>query len=62
MVMNNDKKIVIEDRPMPEDKYKNVKLSDSRINMRGGFADTVFLGSLIMTATLWILIIFVIGK
>ncbi len=59
--MDEKRKIIIEDRPMPEDKYKNVKLSDEGVR-RGGFADTAFLGSLIMTATLWILIIFIIGK
>ncbi len=62
--MRDDHKIVIEDRPMPIDKYKNFKFNDNNgIRMSGGFANVAFLGSIVMTAIMWIMIIiFMIGK
>ena len=61
--MEKDEKVIIEERELPVDKYKNAKICyDYRKRTRGGFADAAFLGTLIVTAGMWILIAVIIGK
>ncbi len=62
ILVNRDRKVILQDKPLPPDRYKDVKINNETDSFRGGFVNTVFLGSLIMTATLWILIIFIIGS
>lgn len=50
--MERNLPIVIEDRNMPIDNYKQKKNNS-------GFSDIVFLGSMIVTSIMWLIIIYI---
>lgn len=55
--LDKENLIVLEDEKLPVDKYKNKGFFKEKFHFKdGGFADSIFLGSILATAGLWFIL------
>lgn len=56
-ILEEENLIVLEEEKLPKDKYKNKGFFKEPFHFKdGGFADSIFLGSIVATAGLWFIL------
>lgn len=55
--------VELKEEKLPEDQFKDANFEiDHNIRTNGGFGDAIFLSSLLLTGTLWGMILIILGR